>query len=183
MSCDFLDFLAFNAAAVLAADLLSTREEDARHRRDEAEECRLWTLIMDLAGGMRRLADVLDCAAAEQSAEALEHLYAARRGRYAGPGDYEVRIPYFGRMRISVAGNRQQTGDGGDGGGGNDDGSDVCCFKNVVEMESNAFGFRVPNVYQTEAEMTVDWTAGFGVDLDGYDWQGVFEFEGFTGCA
>jgi len=35
-----------------------------------------------------------------QAADVLEHLYAVRHGVYGGPDEYEVVIPYFGRVCI-----------------------------------------------------------------------------------
>ncbi|KAM5354707.1 hypothetical protein ACJ41O_001354 [Fusarium nematophilum] len=157
MSCDFLDFVAFSAAAILAADLVS----QISHQLIEE---RRWSLVTSLAGGMRKTAEVLDCPVAEQSAEVLEYLHAAQHGAYTGPEHYEVTIPYFGRMRIRrpKAQDQQPT--------------QVDMPPSLVELESNVFGFRLPGEFQTMNELGEDWT---GLDLDfSYDWQGVFEFGG-----
>ncbi|KAF5009516.1 hypothetical protein FDECE_4265 [Fusarium decemcellulare] len=165
MSCDFLDFVAFSGATILAADLVSQGS-----LRSVEEEQRLWTLTTGLAGDMRKTAEVLDCPVASQSADVLEYLHAARHGTYVGPEQYEATIPYFGRMRIRKPKERAQPGV-------QQQQQSLGFSPSVIELESNVFNFRMPSEFQTAYELTEDWTVGMDFDCN-YDWQGVFEFTG-----
>lgn len=93
--CDWLDFAAFGGAIVLVADLLAQET-----RRLVAEEERLWALVAGFAREMRAKSELLECIVSRQAADVLEHLYAVRHGVYNGPDEYEVVIPYFGRVCI-----------------------------------------------------------------------------------
>ncbi|KAH7037031.1 uncharacterized protein B0I36DRAFT_237392 [Microdochium trichocladiopsis] len=95
VACDWLDFATFSGAVVLVADLLSQQT-----RRLASEEERLWGVVADFARDMRAKSRVLDCIVPRQSADLLEHLHAVRHGMYAGPDEYDVVIPYFGRVSI-----------------------------------------------------------------------------------
>ncbi|KAM0417381.1 hypothetical protein ACHAPT_012615 [Fusarium lateritium] len=154
MSCDFVDFMAFSGAAILAADLISKSSP-----RSAEEEERLWSLIRELARSMRAMASVLDCAVATQSAEVLENLHAARHGNYFGPENFEVTIPYFGRMRIKRV-----------------EMPPPALPQNVIEFETNVFNMQLPTDLQPSCELTENWESGWNFDY-AYEWQDVFNFE------
>ncbi|KAJ4310987.1 hypothetical protein N0V84_010686 [Fusarium piperis] len=154
MSCDFVDFMAFSGAAILAADLISKSSP-----RTAEEEERLWKLIMELASSMRDMASVLDCAVATQSVEVLENLHAARHGTYFGPENFEVTIPYFGRMRISRV-----------------EMPAPALPQNVIEFETNVFNMQLPTDLQPSCELTENWGSGWDFDYT-YEWQDSFNFE------
>ncbi|KAH7304805.1 hypothetical protein B0I35DRAFT_454645 [Stachybotrys elegans] len=94
--CDFLDFCAFNAALLLAVSLMS---ENSQRSSDEAE--RLWGMVTKFTAQMRQTADVLECSVAAQSAQVLEHIFAAYNGQYEGPERYKVTIPFFGHFQTA----------------------------------------------------------------------------------
>lgn len=154
MNCDFVDFMAFSGAAILAADLISKKSS-----RTAEEEERLWKLIMELASSMRDMASVLDCLVASQAAEVLENLHAARHGTYLGPENFEVTIPYFGRMRISRI-----------------EMPAPALPQNVIEFETNVFNMQLPTDLQTSCELTENWASGWDFDYT-YEWQDAFNFE------
>jgi hypothetical protein len=154
MSCDFVDFMAFSGAAILAADLISKSSS-----RSAEEEERLWKLIMELAKSMRDMTSVLDCAVATQAAEVLENLHAARHGTFFGPENFEVTIPYFGRMRISRV-----------------EKPAPALPQNVIEFETNVFNMHLPTDLQPSCELTENWSSGWDFDYT-YEWQDVFNFE------
>ncbi|WAO87008.1 Zn(2)-C6 fungal-type domain-containing protein [Fusarium falciforme] len=154
MSCDFVDFMAFSGAAILAADLISKNSS-----RLAEEEERLWKLIMGLAKSMRDMTSVLDCVVAAQAAEVLENLHAARHGTFSGPENFEVTIPYFGRMRISRV-----------------EKPAPALPQNVVEFGTNVFNMHLPTNLQASCELTENWSSGWDFDYT-YEWQDVFNFE------
>ncbi|KAJ1336175.1 hypothetical protein MN608_02923 [Microdochium nivale] len=108
--CDWLDFATFSGAMVLVVDLLEDEKKQQRQHTESqqtqtqrsisGEGERLWALVAGCAQTMRRKADLLGCVVSSQSADLLEHLHAARHGVYVGPEEYEVVIPFFGRVRI-----------------------------------------------------------------------------------
>ncbi|KAF4952090.1 hypothetical protein FSARC_12722 [Fusarium sarcochroum] len=161
-SCEFFDFLAFSAAAILAIDLASQETS-----RPAEEEQRLWNLITVSAYTMNKVGEVLDSTVGDQSAEVLENFQAACSGTFTGLEPYEAIIPYFGRIKISRFTEKKQYY--------TRQNQQSETEKNVVELESNVFSFRLPNEYVTERELAEDWGEGANVDLE-YDWKRVYEF-------
>ncbi|KAJ4259678.1 hypothetical protein NW762_007608 [Fusarium torreyae] len=152
-SSEFLHFLAFSAAVILAVDLVSQETS-----RSAEEERRLWTMITELASRMRETCRVLDSAVASQAAEVLENLQAACSGTFDGLEPYVVTIPFFGRILINARRHSQ---------------SEVT--KNIVVLETNVFSSRMPDEYATEWDLADDWSKGADDDLY-YEWKGVYEF-------
>ncbi|OBS23984.1 hypothetical protein FPOA_04532 [Fusarium poae] len=159
--CDLFDFLAFNAAVMLIADLAAKETP-----RTMEEEERIWTVITDFVNMLRKTGEVLENATADQAADVLEILHAAYKGRYRGQlYPYQVTIPYFGRISVS-----RQAGE-----------SEAAKTTVEIEIESSVYTFRVPpNEKLTKNELTDDWTK---IDLYGsYGWRGIYTFaDGVSG--
>jgi hypothetical protein len=168
--CDFLDFTAFTAAMILATDLIS----NSSSRLIEENE-RIWLLITGLSADFRHTADMMNCKVASQSAEVLDHLYAARHGVYDGPEVYQVRIPYFGLVSIK----QPRYGRSVDDAVTSQVLPDVCNPYSTVEFSSNFFDFRLPMEWQDIDELGQDWTGESALD-DTYGWNAVYEFNGVS---
>jgi hypothetical protein len=163
--CELLDFFAVSACLVLATDLslgMTPRSPD--------EEDRIWGLISQFIQDMRHVASLLDCAVIEQSVEIMEYIYAAHHGTYTGPDNFEATIPFFGRMQIRSpkkaaisAVDAPTCGDSSIGHG-------------AIEINTNAFNFRLPADFQSPYELGDDWTVDLNFDGN-YDWNGIFEFK------
>ncbi|KAF9773383.1 hypothetical protein IL306_008822 [Fusarium sp. DS 682] len=158
---DFLDFLAFKAALVLAENLASKKT-----LRLADEERRLWGLIQNLAHRLRDTHSVFRSQLAKQAATALEILYGASQGVFRSPGTYQVTIPYFGRLKMSKVKVETQH-------------YIPKCMgprleKIIVEMESNLFAFVPQRSHVTELELEANWTAEEDSTLE-YGWKRVYE--------
>ncbi|KAM0738552.1 hypothetical protein ACQRIT_006289 [Beauveria bassiana] len=111
--CQVMDFRAFSAALVLVLGhwiapaagaagrvMMEGEEEVGGTDADadaDAERAR------DVALCLRQTAAVMECTVAEQAVRTLDALDAARRGVYMADEDYDVVVPYFGRIRINRA--------------------------------------------------------------------------------
>ncbi|RGP74281.1 hypothetical protein FSPOR_1461 [Fusarium sporotrichioides] len=129
LRCDLYDFLAFNAAVILVADLAAKETP-----RTMEEEERIWIVITEFVNRLRKTGGILENATAEQAADVLVDLHAACKGRYRGQPCKVTTIPYFGRLTI-----RRESS------------------KTTVELESSVYTFRVPDAHLTDNELT-DWT-------------------------
>ncbi|KAF4338483.1 hypothetical protein FBEOM_7628 [Fusarium beomiforme] len=168
MRVDFLDFLGFKAALVLAEDLLSEKNSRA------AEEAkRLWNLIINLAFRLRGADEAFSNSIAKQAAATLEVLHGASEGVLLWSGTYQVTIPYFGRLKICEVTEEAQQHTRRH----QDSGPKMI----VVEMESNYFTFGVPNEQVTELELAADWMTEVNSALE-YDWKGIYEFDMWEPC-
>lgn len=171
--CDLMDFQVFTAAIVLVINLLSPYCPDDGH-----QQARDWDLVHDISRNLDKVSQEMECNVAYQAARLLEHLSAAHHGMYEGPETYEATIPYFGRVRISqirkvpqppvevaqLEGRKAHEK-----------------FSNMVEFSADSFVPFSQNYmgdYLTEAELGVDWTAVFNMDID-YDWSQSFDSSGF----
>ncbi|KAF5019476.1 hypothetical protein F66182_8515 [Fusarium sp. NRRL 66182] len=159
---EYLDFLAFQAAVILAVDLISPEFVWAKE-----EEQRLWTIIFELTQRMTKTNEVSDRRVVDQAATVLENLYAASHGVWGGRGQYQVTIPYFGRIKISSSSEATQHH--------TREHQMSEATKTVVELESNMFTFRRPDKNLTAGELTGDWSAGSDSAIQ-YEWKGVYEF-------
>jgi hypothetical protein len=152
VKCDLYDFLAFNAAVILVADLAAKETP-----RSTDEEQRIWTIIMEVAGRLRKTGEVLENATADQAADVFENLHAACSGQFRGQL-YQVTIPYFGRLKISRTKQAPELR-----------------TTTTVELESSVYTFRVPNEYLTEKELADDWSCQTEYELN-FGWKGVYVF-------
>lgn len=169
--CDYLDFACFSGAMILVAHLASRNTHIAQH-----EEERIWNIIRRFAGDMRHKATALESQVAAQSAQVLDHLDAACHGLYSGPEDYEVAIPYFGMIRITRLKSQAQR-----------DIEQVVLTEpqqqtlasstqhTAIEICSNAFDFRQPNLCDTDFELGQDWTAASYIGGPD-DWTAFIDF-------
>lgn len=96
--CQVMDFRAFSAALVLVLGhwIAPGRSTPAAADADAV-------VVRDVALCLRQTATIMDCRVAEQAVRTLDALDAARRGVYMSDDDYDVVIPYFGRIRINKA--------------------------------------------------------------------------------
>ncbi|ETS86152.1 hypothetical protein PFICI_04177 [Pestalotiopsis fici W106-1] len=159
--CFLVDFLAFSAGLILAADLLS--QQSTWGSEVELEQ---WQSIRSLIKELRIAATLLDHTVAQQAAQLLEYLDSARHGAYHGPDVYDAVVPYYGKVRIR----RPQilypsTNIGLDAEPG---------VVGTVAFDSNIYDFN-PSLSFNAAELDRDWASLLGDDIT-YDWTGVFEF-------
>ncbi|RGP71116.1 hypothetical protein FLONG3_7244 [Fusarium longipes] len=152
VKCDLYDFLAFNAAVILVADLAAKETP-----RSTGEEQRVWNTITEFASRLRKISEVIDNATADQAAEVLENLHTACKGRFRG--QFQVVIPYFGLLKIRSTENLQEAE----------------TPKIIVQLESSVYTFRTPAEHLTEKELAGDWSAEIEHELN-YGWRGVYEF-------
>jgi hypothetical protein len=166
MRADFLDFLAFKAALVMAAALECKRTPFL----DDVKQ-RCWKLIAELADRLGAAAKAFGNAFTKQAALTLNILHGAREGEMIWSGTYRVTIPYFGRLEISevfkvaqlITRNRKESRP----------------RKMIVKMESNHVTSGLPYEHVPELELEADWTAVESIrtmDME-YGWKGVFEFD------
>lgn len=101
VQCELMDFTMFSSAITLILGILSgstITEGSLGAVPYYAEEYRL---IDTLIGELRRTDSLLECTVARQSAQVLETLVAASCGTYNAQDDFQLVVPYFGRLRIS----------------------------------------------------------------------------------
>ncbi len=174
--CDVMDFQAFMAAVVLVIDLLNQSSELETHQ--EASD---WGLVHNVTSSMKDMSKTMECTVAGQAFHLLEHLSTFRAGAYAGPDNYEVTIPMFGRVKINRPKTRilQRTGI-------NDfyDGNQFQQqFMPMVEFSANSFEpFGATGDMLSEAELGIDWTSGLNVNYN-YDWSQTFDGSLFGSTA
>ncbi|KAM3558984.1 hypothetical protein MY1884_003711 [Beauveria asiatica] len=110
--CQVMDFRAFSAALVLvlghwiapvAAAAAGRRMMEHGEEVDGADADADAERARDVALCLRQTAAVMECTVAEQAVRTLDALDAARRGVYMADEDYDVVVPYFGRIRINRA--------------------------------------------------------------------------------
>ncbi|KAM3508404.1 hypothetical protein MY10362_001207 [Beauveria mimosiformis] len=109
--CQMMDFRAFSAALVLVLGHWIAPAAAAAGRRmmkhgeevDGADADADAQRARDVAMCLRQTAAVMECTVAEQAVRTLDALDAARRGVYMADEDYDVVVPYFGRIRINRA--------------------------------------------------------------------------------
>lgn len=160
--CFLVDFLAFSAGLILAADILSQQSI-----WDRDIEARKWQSIRGLVSELKVAATLLDHTVARQSAQLLEYLDSARNGTYIGPDSYDAVIPYFGKVRIR----RPQARNSPAVDGPRAEPPDVA---GMVTFDSDIYDFTVPTGLVGN-ELDTDWES-FLEDHATYDWSGVFEF-------
>ncbi|TQV99830.1 hypothetical protein V2A60_005260 [Cordyceps javanica] len=111
--CQVMDFRACSAALVLVLGHWiappapapppppTSRSPHGLEAAADAEDDA--TLVRDVTLCLRQTAALMDCRVAEQAVRTLDALDAARRGAYMADDDYDVVVPYFGRIRIRKA--------------------------------------------------------------------------------
>lgn len=166
--CFLLDFLAFSAGMVLAADIIS--QESMRTSEAASQK---WALISTLISELKHASNALEHPVAEQSAGLLEYLHSACNGMYDGPETYEAVVPYFGRVLIKRP-QPQSAYASGTSSLSELSSPSMDALAGRLALESNIFEFgSFPTI--TTAELDMDWTAIFD-DPNVYDWTGSFDF-------
>jgi hypothetical protein len=168
--CESLEFQAFSAGITLLVRLLS-RDDDRHHNSSETED---WSLIQGLTVTLQRTAFLMRCDVASQAAEALGFLTQAARGAYHGPDRYDVVLPYFGKMSISLCGPSRKTPVN------LDEEHPLhhlqAAPSGTVEFRANPSDlFHLPS--SVEGELGGDWSA-MAADVDiGWEWTQTFAFD------
>ncbi|KAE9375159.1 hypothetical protein N431DRAFT_436676 [Stipitochalara longipes BDJ] len=166
--CDLMDFQAFTAAVVIIIDLLNQSSQLETHQ--EASD---WNLVHDVKRSLKLVSVAMECTVAGQGFYLLEHLASFRNGAYAGPDNYDVTIPMFGRVKISRPKSRKVQPE----------------FNNFYESENqfqpqffptlefsaNTFApFGMTGDVMSDAELGIDWTSALNMDYN-YDWNQTFD--------
>lgn len=160
--CFLVDFLAFSAGLILAADLLSQQSN-----WDHETELKQWHSIRGLIKELRIAATSLDHTVAQQAAQLLEYLDSARHGTYDGPDVYDATIPYYGKVRIrrpQILKSLTEI----------DPQPKSCSTAGTVAFDSNIYNF-YPSTGFNGAELDRDWASLLDDNIT-YDWTSVFEF-------
>jgi hypothetical protein len=108
VQCELMDFTIFSSAITLILAVLSggaITEGPSLALSYYVEELQL---VDTLIGEFKRTDTLLECTVARQSAQVLETLLAASYGTYDVQDDFNLVVPYFGRLRISK-GTQQST--------------------------------------------------------------------------
>jgi hypothetical protein len=167
--CEIMDFEAFCAGIVLVIDLLAHKH---RHRPpEEISEAQDSALVEHLTQTLHNVSVAMECSIAAQAAQLLEFLAAAYRGAYAGPREYEVVVPYFGKVKIDgIALMASSSADVA---------TQTAAAPASVQVSANLFGYPFPADDGLDAELGRDW--GAMVDLDAtYDWFQTFGYDGMS---
>ncbi len=171
--CQVMDFRAFSAALVLVLGHLVAPAQ-SQLAAAEADAAR----VRDVALCLRQTAAMMDCRVAEQAVRTLDVLDAAQRGVYMAEDDYEVMVPYFGKIRVNKAFFRpqeqqlqqaqqaqqqlQQKPEDA-----------VSDHFNTVEFNTNDFLVEFPVDMGEAAELCCDW-AELGLGYGSMDWGHSF---------
>ncbi|KAI7762160.1 hypothetical protein LZL87_014209 [Fusarium oxysporum] len=174
--CESLDFQAFSAGITLLIRLLSlTPGERSSDDNNNGED---WPLLEALTVGLRRTASVMHCNVARQAAEVLGLLTQAARGTYAGPERYNVILPYFGKLTITLPQHLKIT---------NVEGLDERQEPQqqlmnppfgTVELSANPFDIG-HSAGSLEGELGGDWSYMADVDFS-FDWTQTFTFNNYN---
>ncbi|ATY60292.1 Zn(2)-C6 fungal-type DNA-binding domain [Cordyceps militaris] len=156
--CQVMDFRAASAALVL---LLGHWISSGAAPPGDADAA----AVRDVALCLRQTAAVMDCRVAEQAVRTLDVLDAARRGVYLADDDYDVVVPYFGRIRVNKAAfvpPQKPAAAASD-------------FFNTVEFSTNDFlaDFQLDTTGEAPAELCGDW-ADLGLGYASMDWDQSF---------
>lgn len=154
--CQLMDFQAFSGAIVLLIGHLLCPD-----RADEAVKSSDWALVEDVGLALRRTVIIMDCPVASQAARTLEVLTSARKGGYVSPEDFNVVIPYFGKLRINQA---MATG----ASVGHD-----AVTPNCIEFSMNEFVSDYPLQHDFDLELEADWADPALFDLS-VNWSEIF---------
>ena len=90
-----MDFQIFTGAVILVIDPLSQPSQIESY-----QEANDWALIQTVTQSLGPVLKSLECTAAGQASQLLEHLSTSRHGVYSGLETYEVVIPMFDWVRI-----------------------------------------------------------------------------------
>ncbi|KJR84056.1 uncharacterized protein SPSK_08756 [Sporothrix schenckii 1099-18] len=171
--CESLEFQAFSAGITLLIRLLSPVPR--RRPGDDGNNDEDWPLIEALTTTLRCTEDLMRCNVARQAAEVLGLLTQAARGTYAGPDRYDVILPYFGKITITLSRGRKT-----DILGGWDE-----CYQQQQRPASSSFGtiefstnpFDLVHFSgNLEGELGGDWSSMADVDI-AFDWTQTFTFD------
>ncbi|OBS22526.1 hypothetical protein FPOA_08863 [Fusarium poae] len=171
--CESLDFQAFSAGITLLIRLLSLTPRE--RLSDDDNKGMDWPLLEALTVSLRRTASVIQCNVARQATEVLVLLTQAAQGTYTGPERYNVVLPYFGKVMITLSKGMKRTNlEGLD----ERQESQQQQFMNppfgTVEFSVNPFdiGYSAGNL---EGELSGDWSSMADVDFS-FDWTQSFTF-------
>ncbi|KAF5983617.1 hypothetical protein FCOIX_3143 [Fusarium coicis] len=175
--CESLDFQAFSAGITLLIRLLSLTLGKRPNDGNNVDQD--WSFGKELTMGLRRTASVMQCNVASQAAEVLDLLTQAARGTYAGPDKYNVVLPYFGRVTISLSKDLKTTHLEGLGERQESPQQQPANPPfGTVEFSANPFDLR----YSSESlkgELGGDWSSISDIDFS-FDWTQMFTFETTT---
>ncbi|GAM85338.1 hypothetical protein ANO11243_033450 [Dothideomycetidae sp. 11243] len=169
--CESLEFQAFSAGMTLLIRLLLPASE--RKTEGDVNSGEDWPLIEALTMALRRTATLMRCGVANQAAEVLSLLTQAAHGAYAGPDKYNVVLPYFGKITISLSRGRKTANPEGWGEVPAAAAGSTPPF-GTVELSANLFN-SVHFPTSLEGELSGDWSSMADVDI-GFDWTQIFTF-------
>jgi len=173
--CDLMDFQAFSAAVVIVIDLLKNSSQLETHQ--EASD---WDLVHDVKRSLKLVSDEMQCTVAGQGFHLLEHLSTFRSGAYAGPDNYDVTIPMFGRVKIQRPKNHKVQ-PGFDTFYGSENQFQQQLFP-MLEFSANTFApFGMTADMLTDAELGIDWSTSLNLDYN-FDWSQSFDGSLFGGA-
>ena len=165
--CDLMDFLAFSAALTIVLYLLSPSKQ-----RDPTQDTMDWHMIREVTKNQKRLSQMLECRVASQASQLLEYLLMIHDGTYTNQDGYEATIPYFGKIKIP--GIKESEPQACSLGEPNNHSQDTSWFSGPVEFTSSTFGDSFTGNFLSEAELGVDWTSVFEMDMK-FDWNQTYE--------
>ncbi|KAF5228675.1 hypothetical protein FANTH_14431 [Fusarium anthophilum] len=175
--CESLDFQAFSAGITMLIRLLSLTLEERSSDSDSIVED--WPLIQALTVGLQRTANVMQCNVARRAAEVLDLLTKAARGTYAGPDRYNVVLPYFGKVTISLSQGLKTTH--WEGLGERQESPQQQPPNppfGTVEFSANPFDIGYSSGI-LEGELGGDWSSMSDIDFS-FDWTQTFTFNNYN---
>ncbi|KAF5644804.1 uncharacterized protein FTJAE_2674 [Fusarium tjaetaba] len=175
--CESLDFQAFSAGITLLIRLLSLTS--GKRSSDGNNVDQDWPLINALTMCLRRTASVMQCKVASQAAEVLDLLTQAARGTYTGPEKYNVVLPYFGRVTISLSQGLERTHLEGLGERQESPQQQPTNPPfGTVEFSANPFDLSYSSE-SLEGELGGDWSSISDIDFSFY-WTQMFTFNNYN---
>ncbi|KAF2801556.1 uncharacterized protein BDZ99DRAFT_403009 [Mytilinidion resinicola] len=159
--CDLLDFQAFSAAMVLVIHQFRYRNS---HMGGPPEYD--WNLIHQVTKTLTRITATRDCAVSSQSVDVLTYFSDLYYMRGSLSESREIVVPYFGKIRVTIAGSAANVA-------GFDSGRNIAPIfgdESQMQVDISSFGTFSDTVdFQSGAELASDW-------MDSIDWQGDFDW-------
>ncbi|KAK8141438.1 hypothetical protein G3M48_010526 [Beauveria asiatica] len=194
--CQVMDFRAFSAALVLvlghwiapvAAAAAGRRMMEHGEEVDGADADADAERARDVALCLRQTAAVMECTVAEQAVRTLDALDAARRGVYMADEDYDVVVPYFGRIRINRAFFEPKQQESEEVAAAAAAAAAASAWFNTVEFSTNDFlvdfqldaGDAAAATTTTTTELCCDW-GELGLGYASMDWGHSFTWGPFV---